>query len=128
MQPVLYIVFAVFAMAALIFVVVFGRIGMLWIQCQMSRADVTIFHILGMMLRRSPAKHLCQVKIMSVQAGFSIPLHQIERAHVAGADVELMVRAMIKSRNLGQDLTWEQALQNALKNQYDDYVEENYES
>ena len=105
---------------------IFGPLIRLWMMCTMSGAQITLFQLVGMKLRRSPVKHLCELYIMSTQAGLGIKLTQIERAYRAGADVELVVRAMIKASRTEQNLTWEEALQKAMKDQYDKYSEGNY--
>jgi uncharacterized protein YqfA (UPF0365 family) len=104
-----------------------GPLIRLWMMCTMSGAQISLFQLVGMKLCRSPVKHLCELYIMSTQAGLDIKLTQIERAYRAGGDVELVVRAMIKASRTEQNLTWEEALQKTMKDQYDDYVEDNYE-
>lgn len=104
----------------------FGTIAKMWLMCMMSGAQVTAPQLLVMKLRRSPIKKLCELYIMATQAGLDIRLSQLESAYKAGADVELAVRAMIKAARIGQNLTWEEAEQKAMTDQYDDYVEDNY--
>lgn len=101
-------------------------IGRLWVQCLLAGAQVSVVQLMMMRFRRSPVQKLCQLYIMSAQAGLKLKLSDLERASLAGADVELVVRAMIKASQSGQNLTWDEALQQAMKDQYDDYVEMNY--
>jgi len=105
---------------------IFGPLLQLWMMCTMAGAQITLIQLVGMKLRRSPVKHLCELYIMSTQAGLGVKLSQIESAYRAGADVELVVRAMIKASRTEQNLSWEVALEKASKDQYDNYVEDNY--
>lgn len=115
-------------MFLMMFVPVFllAWIGRLWVQCLLAGAQVSVVQLMMMRFRKSPVQKLCQLYIMSSQAGLKLKLSDLERASLAGADVELVVRAMIKASQSGQNLTWDEALQQAMKDQYDDYVEMNY--
>lgn len=126
-KMILITIFAVMGLIMLAVFLWFMSFFRIWLKCLMAGANVTLIHIVGMKLRKSPVAKLCDVKIMATQAGMDVKLSDIERGHIAGADVELVVRAMIKAQQLDQELTWEDALKGALKNQYDDYVEENYD-
>lgn len=125
-QNFIFIVIGFVFLTMLVPVFLFVWFGKIWVQCLLSGAQVSLIHILGMSLRRLPVQKLCQLYIMSVQAGLQIRMIEIERAYLAGADVELVIRGMIKASQTGQSLTWDDALQQAMKDQYDDYVEMNY--
>lgn len=122
----------VFALAGIIivfmltFLITFASYFSTWIQCVMSGAPVPLPRLFMMTIRKCDVKKLCKLYIMSRQAGLNVSLDELESAYLAGVDVELVVRAMIKASETGQNLTWEDALSQAKKNQYDDYVEENY--
>lgn len=125
-QSFVFVAIGIMFFVTLIPLFIFVPLFRLWMMCQMSGAQITVIQLVAMQFRRSPVKHLCELYIMSTQAGLGIKLDQIERAYRAGADVELVVRAMIKASRIEQNLTWEEALEKAMKDQYDDYVEENY--
>lgn len=115
-----------FLVVLLIPIIVFASYFSLWVQCLMAGAQVPLPQLIMMRFRKSNVKKLCELYIMSTQAGLNIRLSELESAYLAGADVELAVRAMIKASQTGQNVTWEEALSQAKKDQYDDYVEENY--
>jgi uncharacterized protein YqfA (UPF0365 family) len=125
-QIVIFIVIGVVFCMMLVPIFLFVWIDRLWVQCLLAGAQVSVIQLIMMRVRKSPVQKLCELYIMSVQAGLKIRLVDLERASLAGADVELVVRAMIKSSQTGQNLTWDEALQQAMKAQYDDYVEMNY--
>ena len=128
MQTVVLVMAVVFFLVLLIFAMLFAAMFKIWLKCVMAGTNVTLFQIVGMKLRKSPADKLCDLKIMATQADLrSISLNDIESAYLAGADVELMIRAMIKAKQIDQPLSWEEALEKAQSKQFDDYVEENYE-
>lgn len=116
----------VVAVLMLVFFVVFVSFFSLWVQCLLAGAQVPLPHLIMMRFRKIDVKKLCELYIMSRQAGLNVRLSELESAYLAGADVELVVRAMIKASQTGQNLTWDEALSQAKKNQYDDYVEDRY--
>jgi uncharacterized protein YqfA (UPF0365 family) len=94
----------------------------------MSGVPVSAIQILGMKLRKSPVQKICELKIMATQAGVEIGWAELESAALAGVDVELIVRAMIKAHGQGIELGWDDALAQAKKDQFEDYTEQHYES
>ena len=125
-QIIQLIMIGVVLLVMVVSMIVFVSIFNVWLRCLMAGAQVSLFQIVGMKLRKCPAKQLCDLYIMSRQAGLRVHLSDLERAYLAGVDVELVVRAMIKASQTGQNLSWDDALSQAKKNQYDDYVEEHY--
>jgi uncharacterized protein YqfA (UPF0365 family) len=125
-QNLIWIAFGIVIVMVLAQLCIFAWFAKIWMQCLLAGAQVSLLQLIGMKLRGSPVKHLCELYIMSRQAGLDVKLYQLESGYKAGADVELVVRAMIKASQTGQNLTWEEALSQAKKNQYVDYVEENY--
>ncbi|MBD3676392.1 MAG: flotillin-like FloA family protein [Planctomycetaceae bacterium] len=122
----LYLMVGIMGIMLLVPIFLLGPLLGSKIACQLAGAQITLIQLVGMKLRRSPVKYLCELYIMASQAGLKIKLYQIESAYRAGADVELAIRAMIKASRIGQNLSWEEAEQKAMTDQYDDYVEDNY--
>ena len=125
-QAIVWGIFAIIFVMMVLPILVMAPIFRMWLMCTMAGAPIGVMNIVGMRLRRSPAKHLCELYIMTKQAGLDVKISQLESAYRAGADVELAVRAMIKASRIGQNLSWEEAEQKAMTDQYDEYVEENY--
>lgn len=97
-------------LVGLLFVLVFARLFNLWMQAFLAGANISLMDLLGMMLRRTPMKQAVRLKIMAVQAGLGITTAQIESALLTGADVERAVLAMIRARDAGQEITWEEVV------------------
>jgi len=125
-QWILFVMAGFLGLSVLVVWLLFGTIVRMWLMCTLSGAKISAPQLVGMKLRRSPVKHLCELYIMATQAGLDIRLSQIESAYKAGADVELAVRAMIKAARTGPNLSWEEVQQKSMTDQYDDYVEDNY--
>lgn len=130
-QNINVIIFAILGMFLLFFLMIaltFWTIFRPWLQCFMSGVPVSAIQILGMKLRKSPVQKICELKIMATQAGVEIGWAELESAALAGVDVELIVRAMIKAHGEGIKISWDDALSQAKKDQFEDYTEQHYES
>lgn len=123
MQTAVWIVVGVVLLVMVLSLLVFGRIFSLWLRCFLARAEISLIQIVMMILRRSPADKICDLRIMAVQAGVDVRTSDIERAFLSGVDAELAVRAIIQAQELGREVSWEDALSQAKKDQYDDYVD-----
>jgi uncharacterized protein YqfA (UPF0365 family) len=108
--------------------IVFWTIFRPWLQCFLSGTPISAVQLVAMKMRRTPVKMLCELKIMARQAGVDVSWTDLERSYLAGVDVELIVRSMIKAHGLGLELSWDQALDQAKQNQFEDYHEQRYES
>lgn len=84
---------------ALILFTVFARYFTLWVQCVTTKANITIFDLLGMTFRKTNPKVIVQSKIMAVQAGLTdesgITSKALEAHYLARGNVPLVIRAMI---------------------------------
>jgi uncharacterized protein YqfA (UPF0365 family) len=113
LKPEQYIVVGILVLVALVglvFCIVFARLFSLWLQSFLSGARISFLNLILMMLRRTPAKQVVRAKIMAVQSGLAIPTHDIESAILQGADVERAVLAMIRARDIGQEVTWKEII------------------
>jgi uncharacterized protein YqfA (UPF0365 family) len=111
----MWVVFVIILLVALSMIVVFARYFRLWLQAFLARAPIPFFQLIGMKLRRSPVAEVVRLRIMAVQGGVDIPTHEIERAYLQGADAERAVRAMIRAKELGQEVTWQELLSTDLE-------------
>ena len=90
----LVVIFVMFVIAA-----VFASYFRLWIQSFLTKADITIFDLLGMTFRKVSAKVIVRSKIMAVQAGLDeddtgITSKALEAHYLAGGNVPLVMRAL----------------------------------
>ncbi len=109
-ETILLIVAVVFLLANLLFLVFFVRVFRLWLRAFLSGARISILNLLMMMFRRSPVDEIVRLKIMATQAGVDLPTNRIESAALAGANVERAVLALIRAREVGADVTWEELI------------------
>ena len=91
------LVFGVFLIALFVFSRYFG----LWIQSQLTRADVSFFNLLGMTFRKVNTRAIVRSKIMATQAGLVDPeltIEALEAHYLAGGNVQQVIRALIAAK------------------------------
>ncbi|MFK8115030.1 MAG: flotillin-like FloA family protein, partial [Rubripirellula sp.] len=91
------LVFGVLLVLAFIFSRYFG----LWIQSQLTRADVSFFNLLGMTFRKVNTRSIVRSKIMATQAGLVDPeltSEALEAHYLAGGNVQQVIRALIAAK------------------------------
>lgn len=92
-----------------------GYFGSLWIPAYMASADVRFISLLGMSLRRVPLGVIVTAKIMARQAGLNIDrrsgisTERLEAHHLAGGDVQNILKAIIAANCAGIELGFDQA-------------------
>ncbi|MEL7500178.1 MAG: flotillin-like FloA family protein [Planctomycetota bacterium] len=97
---------------ALVMLVFFGAI---WMQAYMSNATVRFVDLIGMSLRRVPARTIVTARVMGVQAGLDemgiggTSTNELEAHYLAGGDVMQVLRAIIAARQAGMDLDFDRA-------------------
>lgn len=107
------IVVAVFVVIAC--VVVVSNYGALWFQAYMSGADVSLFSLIGMSLRKVSPRMIVTARIMSRQAGLDpsrrdgLDTARLEAHCLAGGDVMRVLRAIIAADRAGLDLDFDRA-------------------
>jgi len=96
----------------LIVVAIYGK---MWLQAFMSSADITLYSLVGMGLRKVNPRIIVTAKIMAVQAGISINRQdgittaRLEAHFLAGGDVMAVVRAIIAAQRARIDLDFDRA-------------------
>ncbi len=110
------IVGAVVVGTFLLFLIIVGlAYGKLWMQAYMSRADVSIFSLIGMGFRQVNPKVIITAKVMAVQAGLDIgknsgmSTRRLEAHYLAGGNVLGVVRAVIAAQRAGIELDFDRA-------------------
>jgi len=96
----IYIVVALVLLVILLVILgIFARYFRLWIQCVLTRANVTIWDLLGMTFRKVNPTVIVRSKIMAVQAGIAEEQEATSKAleahYLAGGNVPLVIRALI---------------------------------
>ena len=110
MQVVVLAALAVMALAMLGTLFVFVRLFRLWLKAILSGANIPVAALIGMMLRRTPMDDVVRWTIMAAQAGVPVTSAQIESAILQGVDTERAVLAMIRARQTGMSITWEEVI------------------
>ncbi|HOB75192.1 MAG TPA: flotillin-like protein FloA [Phycisphaerae bacterium] len=79
----------------LVFVVVLWQFFGLWLQAFMSKADVSMFDLIGMRLRKVDSRTIVLSKIRAVKAGLDITTNDLETHYLAGGRVQNVISALI---------------------------------
>ncbi|MDF1840171.1 MAG: flotillin-like protein FloA [Rubripirellula sp.] len=91
------IVFGVILISMFVFTRYFG----LWIQSQLTRANITFWNLLGMTFRKVNTRSIVRSKIMATQAGLDDPeltSEAVEAHYLAGGNVQPVIRAQIAAK------------------------------
>jgi len=98
------------ALIVLVFVAILGRFFRIWLQAYMSNADIGIFELFGMSLRKVHLPTIVQSKIQAVKAGLdTISTRDLESHFLAGGRVINVVRALIAAQRANIDLNFKTA-------------------
>ena len=93
--PISTILLVAAAILVLVFLFILLKFFKLWIQAYFSKADVTLFSLVGMWLRKVNASVIVNSKITAVQAGLKISTQELESLYLAGGHVPNVVRALV---------------------------------
>lgn len=98
---------------AIVFIAVLARYFNLWIQCIFTRADINLWQLLMMSIRKVNPTVIVRSKIMAVQAGltrvYPITTRALEAHYLAGGNVPNVIRALIAAHRAHIDLDWQTA-------------------
>jgi uncharacterized protein YqfA (UPF0365 family) len=97
------------ALIALIVLVVVASFFKLWVQAFFARANITMFELIGMSMRKVNKQLIVFSKIQAVQAGLSLTTRDLESHYLAGGRVPNVIRALIAANRASIDLTWKTA-------------------
>lgn len=85
----------------MVFLLIFARYFGLWIQSQLTRADISFFNLLGMTFRKVNVRAIVRSKIMATQAGLvdkELTSEALEAHYLAGGNVQQVIRALIAAK------------------------------
>ena len=108
-QWVLIVVGLIAALFFLVFLFVFFSFIRLWIQALLTRADISIFNLIGMKLRNVDYGMIVRQKIALVQAGVKVTTEDLESHFLARGNVPKTATAVIAAHKAGLDLPWKTA-------------------
>jgi uncharacterized protein YqfA (UPF0365 family) len=99
--------------ALIIFLAIFARYFSLWIQCKLTRADITLFQLIMMTFRKVNASVIVRSKIMAVQAQltkiYQISTRDLEAHYLAGGNVPRVIQSLIAAAKAHIRLDWKTA-------------------
>ena len=81
----------------------------LYVQAWASKADITMFSLIGMSLRKVDATVITNSKIAAIKAGISVGTDELESLYLAGGDVMNVVRALIAADKANIALNFKRA-------------------
>jgi uncharacterized protein YqfA (UPF0365 family) len=93
----------------LVFLFIFFSFIRLWIQALLTRADISIFNLIGMKLRNVDYSMIVRQKIALVQAGVKISTEELESHFLSRGNVPKTATAVIAAHKAGLDLPWRTA-------------------
>jgi uncharacterized protein YqfA (UPF0365 family) len=93
----------------LVFLFVFFSFIRLWVQALLTRADISIFNLIGMKLRNVDYAMIVRQKIALVQAGVRVTTEELESHFLARGNVPKTATAVIAAHKAGMDLPWKTA-------------------
>ncbi len=108
MTPIILIIVAVAALAALISFFYFVPIG-LWITAIFSGVRVSIGTLIGMRLRKVNPADIIRPLISATKADLDLDVNQMEAHYLAGGNVARVVTALISADRANIELTWRRA-------------------
>jgi uncharacterized protein YqfA (UPF0365 family) len=86
---------ALFVLVGILVAIFLFKYFILWLQAFFSKADISIFQLIGMTLRKVNPAVIVRSKIMAVQANLEVSTQELESHYLAGGNVPNVVRAMI---------------------------------
>jgi uncharacterized protein YqfA (UPF0365 family) len=94
----------------LVVLLILAQFFRLWLQAYMSNADVSIFDLIGMRLRKVDAHTVVLGKIQLVKAGIhDISTNDLESHYLAGGRITNVGRAIIAANRAVLDLDWKKS-------------------
>jgi len=104
------IIWVILGLIGLTILLVLAQFFRLWLQAFMSNADVGMFDLIGMRLRKVDAPTVVLCKIQLVKAGIqAVSTNDLESHYLAGGRVPNVTRAMIAANRAVLELDWKKA-------------------
>lgn len=107
-----YFVLFVAALIIVALILIAASVFGLWLQCYLSGAPVSAIQIVGMKLRKSPAKEIVAARIKCIQSGIppneAPTVYHLESHALAGGNVNKVIDEFVASHRSGKGLAFEQ--------------------
>ncbi len=105
-----WIVAVVAGVVAFVILLIVAQFFRIWLQAYMSNADVKLFDLIGMRLRKVDLGTVVLAKIQLVKAGIhDVTVNDLESHYLAGGRVTHVTRAMIAANRAVLDLDWKKS-------------------
>lgn len=101
--------FVVLGLIALVFLIVLFKYVGLYVQAVLAHADVGLFDMVAMSLRKVPPALIVRAKVTAVQAGIATSTRDVEAHYLAGGNVLNVIRALIAANRAGLELDFKMA-------------------
>ncbi|MFC1584169.1 flotillin-like protein FloA [Fibrobacterota bacterium] len=100
------IILGIFALLILLVIASFFN---LWLQALFSKADISLFQLVGMRLRKVPPRIIVEGKIMGVKAGIELETSPLEAHYMAGGNVARVIQALVAADKANIPLNFQRA-------------------
>jgi len=105
-----YWILAVIAVGLCVLLFLVSGYLSLWLQARLTGADIRMWTLLMMSLRKVDPRMIVRSKVMAAQAGLpDIPTNELEALFLAGGDVPRVILALIAASRANIDLEWDTA-------------------
>ncbi len=94
---------------ALVLLVFIANFFSLWLQALFSKANVGIFQLIGMRLRKVPPKIIVDARILSCKAGMPVDTNLLEAHFMSGGNVLRVIQALIAANKANIKLDFKEA-------------------
>ena len=94
---------------ALVVIIILLNFGATWLRAFMSGAKVTIFQLVTLQLQKIPIRRIVDPRITAVRSGINVTIEDLSAHHLAGGQVEMVVKAIINAQKANIDLTFDHA-------------------
>ena len=106
---ILIVLAAIAGLIFLIFLFIFFSFIRLWIQSLLTGANISLFNLVGMKLRKVNYEMIVTQKIALVQAGVRVTTEDLESHYLARGNVPRTAGAVVAAHKAGLDLPWKTA-------------------
>ncbi|MCQ2064224.1 MAG: flotillin-like FloA family protein, partial [Fibrobacter sp.] len=95
MDTLLIIGIVIAAIVVIILLAFIGKFFSLWLQALFSKANVSIFQLIGMRLRKVPPQVIVEARILSCKAGLPVDTNLLEAHYLSRGNVLRVIQALI---------------------------------
>jgi uncharacterized protein YqfA (UPF0365 family) len=114
-NAVLLIAVAVHVVLLLVILFVFARFFRLWVAAKVAGFPITLLDLFGMTFRKCNPKVVVETLIMVKQAGVLLSSVGVERAYLAGADLQKISAALVRGKAEGMEVSFQDLVETDLR-------------